>query len=296
MRVALNRLVGALAPLLIIPGITCRNPAGRELPKLRVTAIPDANKDSLREDQDRIVGWLSMRLGVTVVFLPVENYAAAVTALVHGQADMGWLGGVTTVQAFEESGGKIRPIVTRESDLHFRSHIIVRSDLPASSLRELRGRSFSFGSKSSTSGHVMPRHFLQEQGLVPERHFSRVAYSGDHNKTVLDVASGAVDAGAVNYKYFERMVTQKQVDPSRVRILWTTPDFVDYAWVVREDLDETLGEGAKKKIAAAFLSLDPAREEDRKILAVQQAERYVEARMEMWDALRAIVRDLDVTP
>src|SRR5262245_22636167 len=97
----------------------CRKPAASGPLALRVTAIPDANKDTLREDQDRIAGWLSNRLGVSVVFLPVENYAAAVTALVHGQADLGWLGGVTTVQANEQSRGQVRPLVTRESDLHF---------------------------------------------------------------------------------------------------------------------------------------------------------------------------------
>jgi len=275
--------------------VGCRKSAPSGPLALRVTAIPDANKDTLREDQDRIAGWLSNRLGVSVVFLPVENYAAAVTALVHGQADLGWLGGVTTVQAHEQSGGQIRPLVTRESDLHFKSYIIVRGELKASTIGDLRGKSFTFGSKSSTSGHVMPRYFLQQQGLVPEKDFSLVAYSGDHNKTVLDVASGAVDAGAVNYKYFDRMVAEKKVDPAKVRILWTTPDFVDYAWVVRGDVDGRCGAGTTKKIAEAFLSLDPSRDADKKVLAVQQAERYVEARMEMWEPLRAVVREIDVT-
>lgn len=283
------------AAVLTILSLACKGPGAGGPPALRVTAIPDANKDTLREDQDRIAGWLSGRLGVPVVFLPVENYAAAVTALVHGQADLGWLGGVTTVQAYEQSGGSIRPLVTRESDLHFKSYFIVRSDLPVSSLGDLHGRSFSFGSKSSTSGHVMPRYFLQQQGFVPEKHFSRVAYSGDHNKTVLDVAGGAVDAGVVNYKSFERMVAEKKVDPAKLKVVWTTPDYVDYAWVVRADVDGRCGTGTTRRIGEAFLSLDPAREGDRRILAVQQAERYVEARMEMWEALRSIVKNLDVT-
>jgi len=280
---------------MLLLGAGCSAPKDSSRTLLRVTAIPDANKDTLREDQRKIVEWLQAKTGAPVEFMPVENYAAAVTALVHGQADLGWLGGVTTVQALKESGSTVKPVVTRESDLHFKSYIVARADLGASSLQDLKGKSFSFGSKSSTSGHVMPRYFLEKEGLAPERDFSRVAYSGDHNKTVLDVASGAVDAGAVNYKYFDRMVAEKKVDPARVKVVWTTPDFVDYAWVVRDDVDGRCGTGTRQKVIDAFLALDPSRPEDKAILAVQQAERYVAAKPEMWDGIRAVVEKIDLT-
>lgn len=272
-------------------GCAGREAAARQT--LRVTAIPDANRDTLREDQDRVTAWLSARIGCDVQFLPVESYAAAVTALASGQAEMGWLGGVTTVQAMAQSGGRVAPLVTRESDLHFKSYVIAGAGR-ASSLADLQGKTFSFGSKSSTSGHVMPRYFLEKQGLVPERDFARVAYSGDHTKTILDVAQGTVDAGAVNYKYFERMVAEKKVDPRAVAVVWTTPEFVDYAWVVRDEVDARCGPGTRQRIEGAFTGLDPRREEDRRILAVQQAERYVPARAAMWDGIRQVVERIDV--
>lgn len=269
-------------------------PAEKTRPSLRVTAIPDANKDTLREDQGRMVAWLSARTGCPVEFLPVENYAAAVTALASGQADVGWLGGVTTVQAMAQSGGKVQPLVMRESDQRFKSFVIARTG-SAASLAGLLGKSFSFGSKSSTSGHVMPRYFLEKEGIVPERDFARVGYSGDHTKTVLDVASGVVDAGAVNYTHFERMVAEKKVDPAAVKVLWTTPEFVDYAWVARADVETRCGPGTLQRIADAFTSLDPSRDADRAILAVQQAERYVPARAEMWDGIRQVLERTDIT-
>ncbi len=275
-------------------GIVPRPCAAEPPQPLRVTAIPDANKDTLREDQERITSWLQARVGVPVQFLPVENYSAAVTALVSGQAELGWLGGVTTVQALKQSAGVVRPVVTRESDLHFRSHFIAGPGVAASTLRDLRGKSFSFGSKSSTSGHVMPRYFLEKEGIVPEQFFSRVAYSGDHTKTMLDVAAGAVDAGVVNFKLYDRMVAEKKVDPTKVKIVWTTPEFVDYAWVARSDVDGRCGAGTLDKIVAAFVALDASRPEDKKVLAVQQAERYLAAKVEWWDGIRAIVEKVDL--
>lgn len=282
----------AAAVILLAVATDCAQPTARPRQSVRVTAIPDANKDTLREDQERIVAWLSSRTGCPVEFLPVENYSAAVIALASAQAEVGWLGGVTTVQAMAQSGGHVQPLVTRESDLHFKSHVIARTGAPT--LSDLKGKTFTFGSKSSTSGHVMPRYFLEKEGIVPERYFARVAYSGDHTKTVLDVASGAVDAGAVNYKHFERMVAEGTVDPQAVKVVYTTPEFVDYAWVTRDDVDTRCGVGTRQRIAEAFLALDPSREEDRRILAIQQAERYVAARPEMWDGIRQVVERTDI--
>jgi phosphonate transport system substrate-binding protein len=262
---------------------------------LRITAIPDANKDTLREDQERLAGWLKDKTGRLVVFLPVENYAAAVTALTTGQADLGWLGGVTAVQAMRVSHGEVKPLVTREEDRHFKSYVIVRASLGAKSLKDLSQKSFAFGSKSSTSGHVMPRYFLGLEGITPETFFSNVAYTGDHTKTILDVSSGAVDAGAVNYLVFERMVREKKVDPAVVKILWTTPEFVDYAWCVRTDLDARAGPGTTDKIRSAFTSLEPGVEADQRILSIQQTKHYVAAQTEWWGGIDAVLRAIDIS-
>lgn len=286
---------------ILSPPVLAQDAAAQVKP-LRVTAIPDANKDTLKEDQATISAWLEKQIGVPVLFIPVENYNAAVTALVSGQAEMAWLGGVTTVQAMMLSKGKVLPLVTRENDLKFKSYVIARTELGAKSLKDLKGKAFTFGSKSSTSGHVMPRHFLVQEGVQPEKFFSRVAYSGDHTKTVLDVATGAVDAGAVNYTYFDRMVAEVKKDPkkypadlSKVQVLWTTPEFVDYAWCVRSDVDQRCGPGVTARIKAAFTGLDAKGEADQRILKVQSTQKYVAARPEWWDGIKAVLESTDIS-
>lgn len=257
---------------------------------LRVTAIPEARED-FQKSEAAFTAWLGQKTGVPVVLRLAGSYEEAVTLLVSREADLGWLGGVTTVQAMAESDGRVRPIVIREKDREFKSYVIALSSLRASSLEKLRGKRFTFGAPSSTSGHVMPRFFMLEQGLVPERHFASVAYSGDHKRTVLAVASGQQDCGAVNYKVFEQMVADKAVDPAKVQVVWTSPSFVDQSWVATRDLDERLGAGTLQKITTAFLALDSSRAEDRRLLDILKTDKYIAARAEWW---RGVAAALDV--
>jgi phosphonate transport system substrate-binding protein len=265
--------------------------AGASSRALRVTAIPEA-REALQKSEAPFTAWLGRQTGVPVVLRLADTYEEAVALLASKEADLGWLGGVTTVQVMSQSGGRIRPIVIREKDREFRSYVIARASLAATSLEGLRGKRFTFGSPSSTSGHVMPRFFMLEQGLMPEKLFASVAYSGDHKKTVLAVASGEQDCGAVNYKVFDQMVADKVIDPAKVTIVWTSPTFVDQSWVAARDIDERLGAGVLTKITTAFLALDPSRADDRSVLDILKTERYIAARAEWW---RGVAAALDVT-
>ncbi len=263
---------------------------------LRVTAIPDKNPDLLLEKQDKLQDWLGAKLGVEVEVTPVSNYQAAVTAVVSGKVDLAWLGGVTTVKAMQQSKGGVMPLITRASDLEFRSYFIVGEGVEAKTLKDLKGRSFTFGGKSSTSGRVMPQYFMQKDfGIAdPQSFFKTVAFSGAHDKTAEDVANGTVDAGVLNYKTYDNLVAAGKLDKSKARILWTTPNYVDYSWAVRGDLDEKLGAGITAKIKAAFLGLDSSKPEDKAILLLQSCERYVAADASAWDGIKSVLDAIDL--
>ena len=290
-------LAAAVAALVSAP-IPCQD---KETPKsdpktLTICAIPDVDKNTLKEDQDRIAKWLSSKIGAPVKFFHTENYAAAVTALITQQADLAWLGGVTFVQASEKSKGEVIPVVTREKDLHFKSYLIANASLNAKTAQDLKGKNFTFGSKSSTSGHVMPRHFMKKDlGIDPETFFKRVAYSGDHTKTATDVESGAADAGVLNYTVFDKLVAEKKVDPAKVKVLWTTPEYVDYCWAARKDLDKRFGAGTLDKIRDAFTSLDPKKADDAALLKIQSVDKYVAAKPEWWDGTKAVLQSIDIS-
>ena len=253
---------------------------------LRITAIPDESPTELARKSAPLARYLERKLGVKVVFTPVTDYAAAVEALANKQVELAWLGGFTFVQASQRSGGRVIPLVQRAEDEKFRS-VFITTNPGIRSLADLKGRNLSFGSPSSTSGHLMPRSFLLEAGIDPDRDLKRVAYSGAHDATVAAVASGKVDAGALNISVWEKLVADRKVDPAKVRVFYTTPAYYDYNWTVHADMPA----GLREQLARAFLELSPATPEGREILALQRATRFIPTRAENYKSIEAAARN-----
>jgi len=253
---------------------------------LRVSAIPDEAPTELQRKFKPLGSYLEQKLGMKVEFVPVTDYAASVEGLVNNKLDMVWFGGFTFVQAKIRSNNKVLPIVQREEDEKFRS-VFITTDKSINSLEDLKGKTFAFGSESSTSGHLMPRSFLLAAKVNPDADMKRVAFSGAHDATVAAVAGGKVDAGALNISVWEKLVAQGKVDPKTVRVFYTTPGYFDYNWTVRADMDPAL----RKKLTDAFLALNPADAHGKEILELQRATRFIPTRTENYEQIEKAARN-----
>jgi phosphonate transport system substrate-binding protein len=252
-----------------------------EIKVLRVSAIPDEDPDELNRIYQPIVKYLKKQLGIEVKFVPVVDYAATVEGLVAKKLDLVWYGGLTHVQARKKTNGKAYAIVMRQEDAKFHSKFITRTDSGINTLSDLKGKTFAFGSVSSTSGHLMPRYFLLKHGLDPDKDFKKYSYSGAHDATAAWVQAGKVDAGALNEAVWQKLVETGKIDPKKVKVFWTTPAYVDYNWTVRGDLPKDLVE----KIKQAFLQLDYDDPEDRKILDLHSTKGYIPASEDKWQEI-----------
>jgi phosphonate transport system substrate-binding protein len=252
---------------------------------LRVTAIPDESPTELARKAAPLMKYLEARLGMKVEYTPVTDYAAAVETLVNKKVDLAWFGGFTFVQAHVRSGGKVIPLVQREEDEKFRS-VFITGDPAINTLADLKGKDVSFGSQSSTSGHLMPRSFLLQAGLNPDKDFRRVAYSGAHDATIAAVASGKVQAGALNISVWDKFVADKKVDPAKVRAFYTTPPYYDYNWTVHADMPAAL----REKLTQALLALSRDSAEGKEILELQRATRFVPSKADNYKGIEAAAR------
>ncbi len=192
---------------------------------LRVSAIPDEAPTELQRKFKPLGDYLKKETGLEVQFTPVTDYAAVVEGLASNKIDLAWLGGFTFVQAKIRTNGGAVPIVQRAEDEKFTSKFIVPIDSPAKTFADLKGKNFAFGSPSSTSGHLMPRYFLQQAGLQPDTDFKAVAFSGAHDATVAFVASGRADGGVLNASVWDKLVEGANPNAAKVRVLATTPPY-----------------------------------------------------------------------
>jgi phosphonate transport system substrate-binding protein len=249
----------AFALLLAVP-LGTSSVLAQSKPTFVFTAIPAQDETRLVERFTRVADLLQKKLGVTVKYLPVKSYPAAVTAFVNGQVQLAWFGGFTGVQARSRVEGS-EAIAQGAEDVKFKSFFIANTktglkpgkDFP----KGVSGKTFTFGSRSSTSGRLMPEYFIRKEfGKGPEEVFSRVGFSGDHSRTIQLVQSGAFETGVLDFTVWGLEDKAGKIDHSKVQVIWESPTFPDYQWTVRGDVDKTFGAGFKEKLRAALLSID----------------------------------------
>ncbi|MBC3497336.1 putative selenate ABC transporter substrate-binding protein [Pseudomonas sp. SWRI100] len=275
-------------PLALAAGLvlSCCAVVAQAAETLRVSAIPDEAPTELQRKFKPLGEYLAKQLGMEVKFVPVADYPAVVESLVSDRLDLAWLGGFTFVQVHLKDPNAT-PLVQREQDAQFTSKFITANP-NVKSLADLKGKSFAFGSISSTSGSLMPRYFmLKENNIKPEDYFSRVAYSGAHDATAAWVQAGKVDGGVLNASVWQKLVDAGKVDTSKVRVFATTPTYYDYNWTVRGNMAPAL----KAKIKQAFLDLDPANPEHKAILDLQAASRFIETKPENYQGTEQAARE-----
>jgi phosphonate transport system substrate-binding protein len=209
-----------------------------------------------------------------------------VEALATKKIDMAWLGGFTYVQTKIRTNGTANPIIQRVEDEKFTSVFIVPADSSLKTLGELKGKTIAFGSPSSTSGHLMPRYFLMQAGINPDKDFKNIAFSGAHDATVAFVASGKADVGALNASVWVKLNEAKNPNALKSKVLSTTPPYFDYNWTVRGDLDSA----TVKKITDAFLKLDANNPNHKEIMDLQRASKYATTKSSNYDDIEKAAR------
>jgi phosphonate transport system substrate-binding protein len=259
---------------------------------LRFSAIPDQNATELKEKFDALAKHLSKEVGVEFQYVPSTDYKASVEAFKNGEIQLAWFGGLTGVQARHAVDGA-RAIAQGKADPDFESYFIAhidtgleKSDAFPSDLGKF---TFTFGSESSTSGRLMPEHFIRENtGKSPVEFFkNRPTFSGSHDKTVELVRTGQVETGVVNFKVYNKRVESGVTDPEACKVIWVTPKYADYNFTAHPDLEKTYGKGFTDKLQKALIAID-----DPALLAAFPRESLIEAKNDDFAGIEAVAKEL----
>ncbi|MEB3263567.1 MAG: putative selenate ABC transporter substrate-binding protein [Synechococcus sp.] len=250
---------------------------------LRISAIPDQNPEKLNRLYGLVANELGQQLGVTVKYVPMTDYSAAVSAFRTGNLDLVWFGGLTGVQArLQKPGAQV--IAQRDIDAAFHSVFIASTRSGIQPIRDqkglnvLKGKRFTFGSESSTSGRLMPQYFLQQAGVkLSDFAGGAPGFSGSHDATIALVQSGAYDAGVVNEQVWKANLRDGKANRSKVVQIWRTPPYPDYHWIAQPDLDKRFGKGFTQRLQKAILSWRPKDPEQKQILQLFGAQQFTGA-------------------
>lgn len=296
----MKKIVSLLLSLLMIFSLTACSQSGKseesnssnETKVLKIAGIPDQNASDMEKGFNDLASYLSKKTGLEVEYVPSVDYSAVVTGFERGDIDLAWFGGLTGVQA-RELVKDADAIAQRPRDEQFHSVFVAQKELGIKSLADLKGHSFTFGSESSTSGHLMPRYFIMEDGIDPTADFDgQPNFSGSHDKTYKLVESGAFHAGALNEAVWESAVKENKVDLNKVEAFYTTPSYYDYNWSIN-NIDSKFGEGTKEKVKQALLSIGNE-SPDNEILHLLGTDKFIEASNDNYDAIRQVAEKIGI--
>ncbi len=248
--------------------------------------LPGEQAEALRERYGPLTEHLARVMNQEIEFVIPDSYGQLVQLFGSGAVDMANFGGATFVSAAARHDAV--PLVTRDIDAEFSTYFLARADAAGPGIEDFAGQDFAFGSELSTSGHLMPRYFLQERGLVPETFFASVRYSGGHDRTVSLVRNGQVSLGAVNREMVKAMLRDGRLGPNELRVVWETPPYADYVWAIQPGWDESYVD----RLRDAFLALSPADAEGARILSGLRAGGFLPAHQRDYNSLRKVMASL----
>jgi phosphonate transport system substrate-binding protein len=266
---------------------------------LRIAAIPDQEPERLARTYDLVSDYLSEALDVEVEYVPVTDYPASVSLFRTGDLDLVWYGAVTGVQARIGTPGAL-VLAQRDIDAEFRSVFIANTDAgiepfdDVDGLSALAGTRFTFGSETSTSSRMMPQYFLDQAGIALEDFDGEVGFAGSHDAVLAAVESGSFETGALAEAVWYSRVEEGAVDTDRVQLLFTTPTYGNYHWLLQPQALERFGDDFDDRVRDAILALSPEDPEQAEILELFEAEGFIPADPSLYETTEAIGRELGV--
>ncbi|NER23412.1 MAG: putative selenate ABC transporter substrate-binding protein [Symploca sp. SIO1C2] len=300
-----NKFLLGFLLLLLLPVTACsprtdsKSPAadGAEVQPLTTGAIPDQDPEKLQRLYSKLATYLEQELGVPIEYKPVTDYTAAVTAFRVGDLDLVWFGGLTGVQARLQVN-EAQAIAQRDIDAEFHTVFIANKNSglkPIEEIQELttiKGSTLTFGSESSTSGRLMPQYFLEQAGVTLEDFQGEVGFSKSHDATIQLVEAGTYEVGALNEQVWKSRVAAGDVDLEKVDVIWRTPAYYDYHWVINPIVKERYGDDFVEQVQAALFKLDPNVPEHKEILDLFGATKFIATENANYAEIEAVGRKI----
>jgi phosphonate transport system substrate-binding protein len=263
--------------------------------KLTIAMLVPEGSERTFEQMETIDSYLSRKLGMPIKTIQLSHASAVIEAMRAKKIDVGNGGAFTYLVAHKNIGAEaIITTATADGNPQFyTSCLITNVNSSVKSIDDVLKRpqtmTLAWAYPTSTSGHLVPRYFLQQHGVMPTD-FKEVFTSTDHPATVFSVVSRKVDVAAVMTGTLELFIRTGKVRREDVRVLWTSAPIAEGPYFVRGDLAPAF----KNRIRQAFLDMEKEDPEAREVLRTQytQGMKYIATSDTHYVALRTMANQI----
>lgn len=235
----------------------------------------------------QLLDYLGQRLGTKVRALDYPNYGEVNKKLASGEVELAFVCGGPYVDGQETFGLQllVAPEVKGRAEYH--SYLIVPADSPATSLTDLRGKTFAFADPKSNSGFIAPSYELAKMGETAEGFFSSFLFTYAHDRSIRIVADRLVDGAAVDSLIWNYLVQREPQLLKQVKVIAQSPPFGIPPVVTSPSLDPKLVQKLRELLLQ--LHLDPQGQE---ILRGMGIDRFVVVDEAHYESIRQMRRFL----
>jgi phosphonate transport system substrate-binding protein len=278
-------LLGGAATLALTAPFASVLAQGLNPAKLRVALLPDENAATLIQNAQPLKIYLEKLLNKQIELVVTTDYSSMIEAMRFGRIEVAYFGPFSYVLA-KSRAPEIEPFAVgiEKGKPFYNSIIIAQAGGPVATLADIKGKNFGYGDQASTSSHLMPRAFLQKNGLMGGKDY-RVVHLGTHDAVARAVQNGQVHAGALSKAIYENLIARKTVDETKLKVLAITPPIPNYPMVMQGSLAPELKDAIRK----AFIEC-----KDREVLQAFRAEGFAATDDKAYDILRETAKILNL--
>ena len=182
-----------------------------------------------------LADYLAKQLGRAVKLRTVDSWEGLAKSLASGETDIALMGPWGYVLANHQAGAEAVATILYQGKPEYFAIMVTNPKSGIRKIDDMKGKTFAFGDKGSTSGYLIPSHEFQRRGIDPDKYFSRVVYT-KHQAIETQVTRGELDAGADYNRNRDAMIADGLIKAADSRIVWTSDPLPNDAFAVSKDL------------------------------------------------------------
>jgi len=182
-----------------------------------------------------LADYLAKKLGREVKLYTVDTWEGLAKSLANGETDIALMGPWGYVLANHQAGAQAISTILYEGKPEYFAIMITHPKSGINKIEDMKGKTFAFGDKGSTSGYLIPYHQFQKMGIDPDTFFSKVINT-KHQAIETQVTRGELDAGADYNRNRDAMIDQGLIKAADSKIIWTSAPLPNDALAVSAEL------------------------------------------------------------